>query len=115
MDVFERASRTLLDEHPGDERGRMLRSPGLKTACLFYAFATDSDLVVKVPATRVAELIAAGVGRPCEPHRGRPMKQWVRLTPADTDTCTAYLKEARQFVAGLATDDRKPRHERKLS
>ncbi|MFH8735319.1 MULTISPECIES: hypothetical protein [unclassified Streptomyces] len=29
--AFEDAGRTLLDEHPGDERGRMLHSPGLKT------------------------------------------------------------------------------------
>jgi hypothetical protein len=113
MDIFEQASRMLLDEHPGDECGRMLHSPGLKTAGSFYAFATGDDLVVKLPAGRVAGLVAAGVGRPCEPRRGRPMRQWVRLTPADADACTAYLKEAREFVADVANDDRNARHERK--
>lgn len=107
MDVFERASRMVLDGHPDDERGRMLHSPGLKTAGRFYAFAAGDGLTVKLAATRVSELIAAGVGRACEPRRGRPMRQWVRVTPADADACTAYLVEARTFVAGL--DDR--RHE----
>lgn len=101
--AFEDASRTLLDEHPGDERGRMLQSPGLKTSGALYAFATGSDLVVKLPAARVAELIDAGAGRPCEPRPGRPMRQWVRLTAADAELRLAYLAEAREFVTGLAT------------
>ena len=29
------------------------------------------------------------------------MRQWVHLSPATTDACTAYLNEARKFVAGL--------------
>lgn len=102
MDVFDRASRKLLDEHPGDELGRMLHSPGLKTAGKFYAFATGGDLVVKLPAARVTELIATGAGRACEPRPGRPMRQWVRLAPVDAGSCTAYLVEAREFVASHA-------------
>lgn len=102
MDVFDRASRKLLDEHPHDEMGRMLHSPGLKTAGMFYAFAAGDDLVVKLPAARVTALIATGVGRPCEPRPGRPMRQWVRLAPVGEGICTAYLVEAREFVAGLA-------------
>jgi hypothetical protein len=101
-DVFDCASQTMLDRHPGDERGRMLRAPGLKTAGRFYAFATDHHLVVKLSAARVAELITAGAGRPCDPRRGRPMRQWVRLRPADHPSCTTYLIEARGFVSGLS-------------
>lgn len=100
--VFEDASRTLLKEHPGDERGRMLQSPGPKTSGAFYAFATSSDLVVKLPTARVVELIEAGTVRPCAPRAGRPMRQWVRLTPADAELCLAYLAEAREFVTRLA-------------
>ncbi|WP_406101116.1 hypothetical protein OG698_02410 [Streptomyces sp. NBC_01003] len=101
--AFEDASRTLLNEHPGDERGRMLQSRGLKTSGAFHAFATSSDLVVKLPAARVAELIETGTGRPCEPHPGRPMRERVRLTPSDAELCLACLAEAREFVTGLAT------------
>jgi hypothetical protein len=100
--VFEDASRTLREEHPGDDRGGMLQSPGLKTSGAFYAVATGSDLVVKLPAARVVELIEAGAGRPCVPRAGRPMRQWVRLTPADAELCLACLAEAREFVTGLA-------------
>ena len=96
--VFERIGRQLLDQHPGDERGRMLHAVGLKTAGTFYAFTTRGDLVVKLPAARVNDLIAAGVGRPCGPGKGRPMRQWVRLTPADETACAAYVVEARNFV-----------------
>jgi hypothetical protein len=105
-DVFERSSRTLLDEHPGDERGRMLRSPGLKIAGTFYAFATGEDLVIKLPSARVTELIATGVGRVCEPRPGRPMRQWVRLNPTGEEICTAYLAEARELVASLPNGHR---------
>ncbi|MFH8735320.1 MULTISPECIES: hypothetical protein [unclassified Streptomyces] len=59
--------------------------------------------MVKLPAGRVAELIEAGTGRPCEPRPGRPMREWVRLTPADAELCPACLAEAREFVTGLAT------------
>lgn len=101
MKVFEASAGKLLEEHPGDERGRMLHSPGLKTAGKFYAFVTGEDLIVKLPAARVTELIATRVGRLCEPRQGRPMKQWVRLTPASEDVCTAYLVEARESIVDL--------------
>jgi hypothetical protein len=96
--VFDRISRQQLDRHPGDELGRMLHAVGLKAAGRFYAFTTRGELVVKLPAARVNELIATGVGRPCDPGKGRPMRQWVRLTPADEMACTAYVVEARNFV-----------------
>lgn len=97
--VFDAVSRRLLDAHPEDQPGRMLHAPGLKTAGTFYAFSTNGELVVKLPAARVAELIGNGTGRACDPGKGRPMKQWIRLTPADEQGCTAYLLEARDFVA----------------
>jgi len=102
-DVFESVSRQLLDEHPEDERGRMLHSAGLKTAGTFYAFTTTGALVVKLPAARVDDLIATGAGQPCDPGKGRPMREWVRLTPADEGACAAYVLEARTFVAAHTT------------
>ncbi len=101
-ELFEGVSEQLLASHPGDDRGRMLQSPGLKTAGKFFAFATKDDLVVKLPAARVAELIVTGTGRPCSPAHGRPMRQWVRVRPADAEACAAFLAEARSFVAPRA-------------
>jgi len=102
-DVFESVSRQLLDAHPKDERGRMLHCAGLKTAGTFYAFTTKGTLVVKLPAARVDALIATGAGQPCAPSKGRPMREWVRLTPADEGACAAYVIEARTFVAAVLT------------
>jgi len=87
---------------PGDEEGRMLRSPGLKTAGKFYSFATADDLVVKLPSSRVDELIDTGLGLPCSPRPGRPMKEWVRIPAPDEGPCLSYVLEARTFVAAVA-------------
>ncbi len=97
--VFASVSQQLLSEFTGDEQGRMLQSPGLKTGGKFYGFATAGDLVVKLPSARVDELIEAGQGLPCSPRPGRPMKEWVRIMAPDEETCRSYLLEARAFVS----------------
>lgn len=91
----------VLALHPGDEEGRMLRSPGLRTSGKFYAFVTGPDVVVKLPAPRVAELVASGAGSPCETTPGRPMREWVRLPVLDADACEATVLEARAFVLSV--------------
>jgi len=88
--------------YPGDEEGRMRRSPGLKTAGKFYAFATATDLVVKLASSRVDALIDGGRGLPCSPRPGRPMKEWVRIPAPDEESCLSYVLEARTFVSALA-------------
>ena len=77
----------------------MLSAPGLKTSGKFFAFASGEDLCVKLPSARVSDLLATGAGRPCEPRRGSPMREWVRLTPPDEEACAAYVTEALDFVA----------------
>ncbi|MGH2867786.1 MAG: hypothetical protein ACRDNK_09480 [Solirubrobacteraceae bacterium] len=71
----------------------MLHAAGLKTGGRLFAFVTNDDLVVKLPTTRVAELIASGTGRLCDPRGGRPMKELVRLQPDDEQCCHAYRTE----------------------
>ena len=99
--VFARVSHQLLSEFAGDEQGRMLQSPGLKTGGKFYGFATAGDVVVKLPSARVDELIEAGQGLPCSPRPGRPMKEWVRVMAPDEEACRSYLLEARAFVSSV--------------
>lgn len=98
-DVFAAVAQQMLDAHPDDESGRMLHSPGLRTGEKFYGFATVEDLVVKLPAPRVAELVAAGDGLPCSPRPGRPMREWVCIPAPDEQSCLSYLREARTFVS----------------
>ena len=100
--VFETVAQDLLARHPTDEPGRMLQSPGLKTSGKFYGFAPGDDLVVKLPAGRVAELIDAGDGLPCSPRPGAPMKEWVRIPAPDESTAVSFLLEARAFVSAAS-------------
>lgn len=92
--LFGAVAARLLDEDPALEQCLMLRSSGLKTGGKFFAIVVDGDLVVKLAADRVAELVGSGAGRPFEAGRGRPMREWVCLRPADEAACAAYVVEA---------------------
>jgi hypothetical protein len=97
QEIFDRAAKRLR----GVERGKMLSATGLRDpkAGKFFAFTTRGVLVVKLPSERVTELIARGEGQVFDAGKGRPMKEWVGLTPADEAACAAYMREARAFVA----------------
>ena len=84
----------------------MLHAPGLRTAGKSYAFATADDLVVKLPAPRVAQLVGSGRGQPCAPRPDRPMREWVCIPAPDEESCLSYVLEARTFVAALAGEPR---------
>jgi hypothetical protein len=89
----------LLSED-GVEEGKMLHNLGLRSAnAKYFAFERKGELVVKLPADRVAELIASGAGRVMD--RGqpdRPLREWVCLRPADEAAAVAFMREARSFV-----------------
>jgi hypothetical protein len=100
--MFDEIAGRLLGEDAGLEQGRMMRSVGLKTAGKFFAMVVKGELVVKLPAGRVDELVERGSGRRFDPGHGRLMKEWIGLRPADAPTCAAYVDEARSFVAAQA-------------
>jgi hypothetical protein len=100
--LFDEVAARLLEEDPALGQGRMMNAVGLKTGGKFFAMVVKDELVVKLPAARVDELIAGGEGRRFDPGHGRPMKEWATLRPADEAACTAYVLEARDFVAALA-------------
>ena len=98
--MFTAVVARVLAVHPEDEEARMLRAPALRTAGQCYAFAPGADLMVKLPSTRVDELVGSGGGLPCAPRGGRPMREWVRIPAPDEETGLAYVLEARAFVRG---------------
>ena len=63
-----------------------------------FAMVSRGRLVLKLPAERVAELIASGGGGPYDAGRGRPMKEWVSLEPARQDHWLMLATEALEFV-----------------
>ena len=76
-------------------RGTMFGSRGLRTGTKFFAIWWHEQLVVKLPADRLQELVAAGEGEPFEPMPGRRMNGWLLLTGT---TWEPVVAEARAHV-----------------
>ncbi|MDB5464474.1 MAG: hypothetical protein JWP23_2863 [Phenylobacterium sp.] len=90
---------TALLAQPGvtlSERRGFARDSLMVNGKLFAAVRGDV-LLLKLPAERVAALIAAGEGAPFDANKGRPMKEWV-LARMDADW-EALAREAAAFVA----------------
>ena len=99
--MFDSVVARLRSENPSLETARMFGSTGLRTESgKFAGFARGDQLVVKLPADLVSELLESGEGAVFDAGRGRPMKEWVVLHPADEAAVERYLLEARAFVAG---------------
>ena len=76
--------------------GKMFGSAGLRTGKKFFALWWHEQLVVKLPADRLEDLVAAGQAEPFEPMEGRRMNGWIVLgDSADWDPLVA---EARAHV-----------------
>ncbi len=74
------------------------RSAGLRVSGRIFAIFNRSQLVLKLPRERVAELIAAGEGSPWGPGTGKIMKEWVAVSPGTTGSWSALTAEAREFA-----------------
>lgn len=99
--MFEGVAGRLIAANPKLETARMFGSTGLRTESgKFAGFARGDELVVKLPAARVEELLASGEGSVFDAGRGRPMKEWVVLHPQDEAAMERYLLEAQEFVGG---------------
>jgi hypothetical protein len=81
-------------------KGGKFGASGLKVGSKLFAMLSKGELVVKLPAARVDELIASGTGTRFDPGHGRLMKEWVVVPPRHADEWAKLAGEARQFVAG---------------
>ena len=81
--------------------GKMFGSEGLRTGRKFFAIWWHEQLVVKLPADRLQELVAAGDGRHFEPMEGRRMNGWILL--GNSVDWAPRVEQARAHVAAQAT------------
>jgi TfoX/Sxy family transcriptional regulator of competence genes len=85
---------------PADGAPRRFGSEALTVGGAIFAMLTRGELVVKLPAGRVAELIDSGAGRPFTSGKGRPMREWVEVAVDDAEVRYELAREALRFVGG---------------
>jgi len=89
-------------DRPNVTIGRALSNMGLMTGGKLFAFIKDGSLVLKLPASRIDELIESHGAKRFERGQDTPMREWVMM-PASTSTDWPKLtREACDFVAGQA-------------
>jgi len=98
--LFWELAEPLLAE-PGVTQSTMMGYPCLRANGAFFACVerTTGHLIVKLPAHRVSELVAAGPAVPFAPN-GRTFREWAAFPVADPGEWRALLAEARDFAGG---------------
>jgi hypothetical protein len=85
--------------HAGVTRSTMMGFPCLRLNGDFFASCDRSgELVVKLDASRVAELLEAGLAEPFAPN-GRQFREWAVIPIRRSRAWTALLDEALQASA----------------
>ena len=80
--------------------GRCVRVSGEFLGLVDYK---NSGMVVKLPRTRVDELIAQGIGRPFAPA-GKVFREWIAIAKPDRRRWSKLLDEAVAFVAPINSE-----------
>jgi len=100
---------TTLRRDPRVGEAKMFGALGLKVGDKYFAMLYKGQLVVKLPAERVAALVAAGDGKYFDPGHGRLMKEWIAFAPDLAARWGRLAQEAKGFVAGAKAKTARPR------
>lgn len=71
---------------------------GLSIAGKLFAMPRGDELLLKLPAPKVAALIACGDGAPFDAGKSRPMKEWVTINAASKESWVELARQAMRFV-----------------
>jgi hypothetical protein len=102
----ERLVRELADLLSQDDhhvtRSTMMGFPCLRVDDKFFACLEPAtgNLIVKLPAERVNDLVRTGSGRPFAPN-GRVFREWVACPVAARELWTELLNEAKRYADGV--------------
>jgi hypothetical protein len=98
-DLFWDLIEELSCDDAGVVEGTIMGGPCVRVDGEFLALVDfkGSGMVVKLPRSRVDELIASGIGQPFAPA-GRVFKEWVSIPVPDRDLWRTLLAEGVQFV-----------------
>jgi hypothetical protein len=101
-DRFWDLAEELLVTRMGVTRSTMMGFPCLRINGGFFATfdRRNGHTVVKLPAERVAELVATGAALPFAPA-GRTFREWAAIPPSDSESWPGLVEEALSFVASL--------------
>jgi len=86
---------------PSVTRSTMMGLPYLRVGGAFFASCDPrtGDLLVKLPAARVVELVGAGRAQPFAPA-GRRFREWAAVPSTKARSWPRLLEEALAFVGG---------------
>jgi len=98
---FDDLVASLLDTpgvSPPSPRGSAFGSRALKVDNRIFAMLVGGQLVVKLPARRVVDLVAHGAGERFDAGKGRPMREWLALDAGSDLDWLTLAREALAFV-----------------
>ena len=82
-------------------KGKGFGSSGqLKVGGRIFAMLVRAELVLKLPRSRVDELVVGGQGRRFDAGKGKPMREWFVLSPTSRKSWMSLAQEALDFVEG---------------
>lgn len=100
--LFRRLTHMLCHDDARVTRSTMMGFPCLRVDGKFFACVerASGNLIVKLPAERVNDLVRTGTGRPFAPS-GRVFKEWVACPAPGRESWTDLLNEAKHYVDGV--------------
>ena len=92
---------------PGVGRGKALQNQGLMVDGKLFAFLKGEQLILKLPAKTIDDLIVSHDAIRFERGQGKPMREWICLPAHVTSAWPDLTKQAYDFLALQAKLSRK--------